>query len=45
MIVVAEGAGDGVMDLGELKENVKKDESGNPKLPVKFSIFRILAPT
>lgn len=34
VIVVAEGAGSGVLDLKELGEKVEKDESGNAKLSV-----------
>jgi hypothetical protein len=34
VIVVAEGAGNGVQDLSMLKEAVVKDDSGNIKLTV-----------
>lgn len=42
VIVVAEGAGNGVQDIEQLKENVVKDDSGNKKLPVTVYLFRIL---
>ena len=34
VIVVAEGAGEGVRDLQNLTKGVEKDQSGNIKLPV-----------
>lgn len=34
VIVVAEGAGSGVQDLGSIKVGTKKDDSGNVILPV-----------
>jgi len=34
VIVVAEGAGSGVQDLGAVKVGTRKDESGNVILPV-----------
>ena len=42
VIVVAEGAGSGVRDLGKLKEGGERDQSGNVKLPVLIELFRIL---
>lgn len=42
VIVVAEGAGDGVLDLDDLKDQAEVDESGNKKLPVFPSLFRTL---
>ena len=44
VIVVAEGAGAGVQDMGELvSQAVTVDESGNKKLPVLSTISRTLA--
>jgi hypothetical protein len=34
VIVVAEGAGEGVRDLQRLKQGVERDQSNNIKLPV-----------
>lgn len=42
VIVVAEGAGSGVRDLGKLKEGGERDQSGNVKLPVVILLSRIL---
>lgn len=42
VIVVAEGAGSGVRDLGKLKEGGERDQSGNVKLPVFIELCRIL---
>ena len=41
VIVVAEGAGSGVRDLGKLQEGGERDQSGNVKLPVFIQLFRI----
>lgn len=45
VIVVAEGAGEGVRDLDKLTSGVKKDDSGNIKLPVSLVLHRILVPS
>ena len=42
VIVVAEGAGKGVLDLEKLSKGVEKDTSGNIKLPVNTYLCRIL---
>lgn len=42
VIVVAEGAGDGVRDAAHLGERAVKDESNNYKLPVITDLFRTL---